>query len=299
MQLSLSSPRTDLVIACYNYPAALAGIESAVDITRGLSSIEIMVRLCHCSGMKPQLSDLSDRPISLAVIGVCPMPSVRKLCTGLLLPCIILSCLAFSHGVTWGTVIAAIPADLGRAVTIIGGEHGFAGFLLKLLLIMFLLAAAFAVEKLLGGKTTGLISRPPAISTCASPGMARVCGGMLNRLPTVVGLTAFVATALFLVILTSDLLGLPGRSLFMALFTAVLLARCVTLTSGLLCAPDMQPLRLLPLGDALAEQVHRSIVVLSWYVASTLMLIVLLVDLSARPDPPGERGCCLAPYLSF
>jgi hypothetical protein len=37
MQLSLSSARTDLVTIGYNYPAALAGIESVVDITKGLS----------------------------------------------------------------------------------------------------------------------------------------------------------------------------------------------------------------------------------------------------------------------
>jgi hypothetical protein len=35
MQLSLSSTRTDLVTICYNYPAAMVGSESAVDITKG------------------------------------------------------------------------------------------------------------------------------------------------------------------------------------------------------------------------------------------------------------------------
>lgn len=192
---------------------------------------------------------------------------------------------------------SGVSEDLARSLAKIAGGQEFGGSPRNLLLVALIFCVGFGLELVFRKVTARLTSQMAGLDHKSELGLSRTWGAMLQVLPSLVHITVFAFASLGIFILTHTGQIQPARSLFMAILLAIVLARVAILVSTFLCSPDINGLRLLPLQDHAATAVHRSITILAWYIASSLMFISLVVDLGASQATVQFVGVMLGTLL--
>ena len=192
-----------------------------------------------------------------------------------------------------------VPDDLRRTLTRISAGEGSEGLFINLLFGALILVAGFVVELLFRKMTARLTSQLADFDHKSELGLGRLWGAMLHVLPQLVHLTVFAFASVGIFILTHIDRIQPVRALFMAILVAIVLARSISIASNFLFSPDIRGFRLVPVGDASAIIVHRSVKFLACYIAFSLMFITLLGDLGAVYATVQLMGLLLGSILIF
>lgn len=183
----------------------------------------------------------------------------------------------------FGLLLSAptVHADLIGTLKTIGGSEELDGLFQNLLFAAFIMLAGFIVELIFRKMTAQLTRQLADIDPKSELGPGRLWGAVLHILPQLVHVTvfAFASAGIFILTLTYGIQSV--RTLFMAILLAIVMARSMVIISDFLFSPYISGLRLIPLGDAPASIVHRSVKVFAWYIAFGLMFIALLDDLGA------------------
>ncbi len=171
--------------------------------------------------------------------------------------------------------VRAIPDDLSWMVRRFAGDASPATAWANIGRLLLLFLAALVVELTVAALLRRAGSRPDRQPVPELHGPARFWAAVIAAVPALVRVVVFGSASL-LGFLWLDISGLePVRFLFMALFVTIVGVRIVAIFSRLLWAPDTPRLRLLPVTDPTAVEMHRSIMLVSSYILAGLAFLAL------------------------
>ncbi len=165
-----------------------------------------------------------------------------------------------------------IPHDLGQVLDELAEGKGISHLFWTVLIILVILFAGFGIERIFHRFTTGFRQKIETIPPMG--GLLKFWSAVLKTLPELVGILLFVLSSVVLFFLIYGLKS-SARPLFLASLLALLISRLLSGFSRMLCSPAVPRLRLLPLSDQAAEDLHRNLVWLIWYGAFGYMVIEL------------------------
>lgn len=115
-------------------------------------------------------------------------------------------------------------------------------------------------------------------------GADRVASGLVNELPTLLGLLIFAGASYFayLAFIWTD--SALVQLLFLAVLIAITLIRLLALVSRLIFSPASEQLRLVPVDTAIARNAHQLFTWAAAYMTSAVMLVAVLRRLGVTPE---------------
>ena len=176
--------------------------------------------------------------------------------------------------------VTQLPTELGRVFAPLAHGAGTGRIALLLVGIIALLLASYGVERSL---RRTVLRFGGQLNIPLLGGMAKFGGTILGALQTLLGIVVFtvVAVALFLVFFDSG--GLV-RHLYGPVLATIVLGRLAMLVTEILCGPRQKELRLLPMEDAEAHYLYRSLSMIAWVLVVGLVLSRWFERIGIKPD---------------
>ena len=176
--------------------------------------------------------------------------------------------------------VMELSSEMGRVFDPLLKGTG-AGQLSMLLLGVFaILSASYGVERLLRHTTLQFVDhlRIPLLG-----GMAKFGGAILAALSALLGIMVFAVTAVMLFLVFFDSEGLV-RHVYGPLLAVIVMGRLAMLLLEIICAPRQKELRLLPMEDASAQYLYRSLAMITWVLVVGLILSTWFQRIGIAPD---------------
>jgi moderate conductance mechanosensitive channel len=173
-----------------------------------------------------------------------------------------------------------LPTEMGTVFDQMTAGQGAGRLIFLLMGVIAILLTSYGVERLL--RRTPLQFRAH-LDMPLLGGMARFGGGILAALSNLLGIMVFTVTAIALFLVFFETAG-PVRHLYGPILTAVVMGRLGMLLMEILCAPRHQALRLLPMEDASARYLYRSLSMITWVLVVGLILSKWFERIGIAPD---------------
>jgi len=176
--------------------------------------------------------------------------------------------------------VAELPTEMGNVFDQMTAGQGAGRLIFLLMGVIAILLISYGVERLL--RRTPLQFRGH-LKMPLLGGMARFGGGILAALSDLLGIMVFTVTAVVLFLVFFETAG-PVRHLYGPILTAVVMGRLGMLLMEVLCAPRHKALRLLPMEDASARYLYRSLSMITWVLVVGLILSKWFERIGIDPD---------------
>lgn len=172
--------------------------------------------------------------------------------------------------------IGQAPADLREVALKVGGEKGWAGFRLSLLIIAGILLASYGAELLFRAVTRKTRGEFLEKDIPQLRGLLRFWAADLRMLPCLVDIFVFIIAALLFFVFIPGFHRPEMRMFFLALLVPFALVRFFSVLSYLVYAPKVPSLRLLPVTDTTAVFLHRSTLFFISFVTFVIMFLAFI-----------------------
>jgi small-conductance mechanosensitive channel len=169
-----------------------------------------------------------------------------------------------------------IPADIVRALGRLTEGKGAFHLVWVLTVILLIFLAGFGVEQLFRRWTAHFRKKIESIPPME--GLLKFWSALLKMLPELFSIVIFGLSCLVLSLPFYETSTEKAILLFDACLAGILISRLIAMISRLLCSPEVSVLRLLPLGDSLAEYLHRNLVRLTRYVVFGYLICMLFYE---------------------
>jgi len=181
---------------------------------------------------------------------------------------------AVSKGVT------ELPAEMGRVFDPLMKGTGPGRLSVLLLGVIVLLSASYGVERLLRRTTLQFVDhlKMPLLG-----GMAKFGGVILAALSALLGIMVFTVTAVVLFLVFFDS-GSLIRHVYGPLLAMIVMGRLAMWLLEIICAPRHKALRLMPMEDAGAQYLYRSLSMITWVLVIGIILSKWFQRIGITPD---------------
>ena len=170
-----------------------------------------------------------------------------------------------------------MPGDLKGTLDRLTDYEGVGRLMEMIFIALCLLATGWVAEKIFFRFTSGLRQRIETMP--GMEGILRFWGALINALPECLGLLIFAVTPLLVSSMVVDRQDRNMRLLFLAFLMVAVIIRVCALVLRLLFSPKAANLRLLPLSCAVAQYLHRRLLLMVNVVTVSWVLGILLLHL--------------------
>ena len=176
------------------------------------------------------------------------------------------------------SVIKNIPVSFIAVARKIGGGS-MMGFFVSLALLTIVFTTAYLTE-FFGRRFTANFSRQfqeKAIPDLDGP--MRFVAGIMRSIPAFIHILVFSGAAVlfFFLLPVGDLAG--RRYLFLTVLFIIIFTRSLSQLSKIFCSPESPALRVLPIDDAIAKGIHKTLLLFGTYFFAIIMSLALLLEL--------------------
>nr|MDJ0668661.1 mechanosensitive ion channel [Desulfobacterales bacterium] len=173
-----------------------------------------------------------------------------------------------------------MPGDLKGTLDRLTDYEGLGRLMVMVFIALCLLATGWVAEKIFFRFTSGLRQRIETMP--GMEGILRFWGALINALPECLGLLIFSVTPLLVSSMVVDRQDRNMRLLFLAFLMVSVIIRVCALVLRLLFSPKAANLRLLPLPCAVAQYLHRRLLLMVNVVTVSWVLGLLLLHLEVN-----------------
>ncbi len=180
-----------------------------------------------------------------------------------------------------GRYLPLFFSDMAQIVQKVTDGEGLTALLRMFFGLAVIIALALGVERICRRFSAGMRERFDAAPVMH--GFLRFGTAMMRILPDFLGIVVFTMTSglLYAVIPFAHE---GGRLVFIAVMMVIVLIRLITLLSRLILSPDAGQLRLIPVLDATAADLHRNLILLAGNVTVIYVLSLFLQKLKTPMD---------------
>ncbi len=177
--------------------------------------------------------------------------------------------------------LTSVPGDY-YAVAKTVGNGSFSGFILAILSIAAVFAAAWGAEFIICRFTTNFKKQFEANAIPVLDGPMRFIAGIMRAVPSFIHITAFVVVALlfFFILPINDYS--PVRYTFLAILLIIVFYRLLSQILRIFLSPNSAALRVIPLNDKVAIAIHRACTFLCTYIFTVITFLALLQELNSN-----------------
>jgi small-conductance mechanosensitive channel len=176
--------------------------------------------------------------------------------------------------------VTQLPTEMGRVFDPLARGAGTGRIVILLGGLATILWASYGIEWLLRRSTLRFVGQ---LKIPLLGGMAKFGGTLLAALQTLLGIMVFTVAAVVLFLVFFDSGGLV-RHLYGPILASIVLGRLAMLVTETLCGPRQKELRLLPLEDADAQNLYRSLSGIAWVLIVGLVLSRWFARIGINPD---------------
>ncbi|MGD9332492.1 MAG: mechanosensitive ion channel [Desulfobacterales bacterium] len=176
--------------------------------------------------------------------------------------------------------LPAVPGDLKEALDRLTDHEGFGRLIVMILIVLGILATGWGAEKIFFRCTARLRQRIESMP--GMEGILRFWGALINALPECLGLLIFAVTPLLVFFVVVDRQDRNLRLLFLAFLMVTVIIRVSALVLRLFFSPKAANLRILPLSCAVAQYLHRRLLLMVCLVTVSWVFVLLMFHLEVN-----------------